>query len=57
MSEKRLPLEHLHADAVCEDMPPCDAILVFTGKGGEVLNELKPFIPRLIPAYTILKIP
>lgn len=46
MSEKRLPLEHLHADAVCEDMPPCDAILVFTGKGGEVLNELKRLYPQ-----------
>lgn len=46
MSEKRFPLEHLHADALCEDMPPCTAIVIFTGKGGEILNELKKLYPQ-----------
>jgi len=46
MSEKRFPLEALHADALCADMPGCMALLVFAGKGGEVLHELKLLYPQ-----------
>ncbi len=46
MIEKHFPLESLHADALCADMPDCMALLVFSGKGGEVLDELKLLYPQ-----------
>ena len=46
MNEIRFPLESLHADALCADMPDCLALMVFAGKGGEVLNELKLLYPQ-----------
>jgi len=46
MSEKHFPLEHLHADALCSEMPSCMAILVFTGKGGAVLDALQCLYPQ-----------
>ena len=35
------PLEYLHTDALCENMPSCTALLVFAGSGNGVLKELK----------------
>ncbi|NLA16306.1 MAG: hypothetical protein GX877_07210 [Bacteroidales bacterium] len=47
MSQKRVkndclfPLEHLSAEALCENMPSCTAFLVFAGSAGGVHKVLK----------------
>lgn len=46
MSEKRFPLEQLHADALCENIPSCTAIVIFRGKGGAILKELERLYPQ-----------
>jgi len=46
MSEKRFPLESLHADALCQEMPSCGAVIVFTGKAGAIPDELKCLYPQ-----------
>ncbi len=46
MSEKRFPLEFLHAEALCREMPSCGAVVVFTGKAGAIPDALKCLYPQ-----------